>query len=98
MTDIQDFLFKQFVEKYCAMTLSERKEFLSLFLNDDKNCVLYVKLQDWVYDALNIIIPNAPESFIFAVKRSIDYNDMRDDIFNFIESEGDLTIADEEAE
>lgn len=82
-----------FEEQYCAMTLSERKEFLSLFLNDDMNCVLYVKLQDWVYDALNDIIPNAPESFIFALRRSIDYNDMRDDIFNFIESEHAFGIS-----
>ena len=98
MSDIQGFLCDAFEEEYCSKTLSERKEFLSSFLNDDKNCVLYEELLNWIDEALHIIVPDAPENFKLAISRSIDINEMREDLFRFIDCEGDLTIADEEVQ
>jgi len=76
-----------FQEEYCSKPTSQRKEFLSWFLNEDKDCVLYEQLRSWIDDTLDIIIPGAPIDFIQCLHRSIDLDEFREVIFNFIERE-----------
>lgn len=68
-------------------TAEEQKEFLSWFLNEDKNCVLWEQLHSWIEDTLEIIIPGAPANFIRAIHNSLDMEEMRDMIFSFVEHE-----------
>ena len=87
MSDIQSFLCEAFEEEYCVKTAEERKEFLSWFLNEDKNCVLWEQLHSWIEDTLEIIIPGAPANFLRAIHYSIDMEEMRDLLFSFVEHE-----------
>lgn len=84
MADIQEFLCDVFEEEIYSKDANEQKEFLSLFLNDDKNAVLYEQLLSWIDDTIDVIIPDAPENFKFVLRRSVDINEMRELLFNFI--------------
>ena len=93
MTDIEGFLCEVFEEEFCSKNDDERKEFLSWFLNEDKNCILYEKLYDWVNNTLDVIIPDAPVLFRIAISHSLDYNEMRDLIFCFLECEENVIFS-----
>jgi hypothetical protein len=89
MMTLQFFLCETFDEEYCAKSLVEREEFLSEFLDSNRECVLEQNLYQWVEDTLEQIIPHAPEIFVQALLNTIDMKELADDIYCFLDCEDD---------
>jgi hypothetical protein len=87
MSDLQDFLYQVFTEEWYSKSADEKKETLSM-LNDDKTCVMYEDMHTWVMDTFDMVIPAAPDNFRLALIRTIDFAELREDVFNFLEGEG----------
>jgi hypothetical protein len=87
MTDLSCFMLESFEYEYCSKTPDERQEFLSELLNKDKTCVLSEKIDEWVCTTIDKLIPNAPPGFRDAILHTIDYDELCEDIFHFLESE-----------
>ena len=87
MEDITAFLSTYFEEEYCSRDVEERKEFLSQCLNEGNECVLYEFVWRWIEETLDIIIPEASLRFKNVILNSININEFRDGIFQFLINE-----------
>lgn len=76
-----------FEDEYCSKTPAERQEFLTELLNERKTCVLTEQIDEWICTTIDMLIPNAPRGFRDAILHTIDYDEFRQDIFDFLESE-----------
>lgn len=89
-------MLQAFKDYYTSKDVNERKQFLSSFLNDDKNCVLYEELRAWVDDMLDSVIPDVSDIFRIATIRTIDYVELREDIFNYLEQSDELDESEDD--
>ena len=87
MSDLQSFLYEVFTEEWDSKSADEKKETLSM-LNDDKTCVMYEDMHIWVMDTFDMVIPDAPDNFRLALIRTIDFDELRKDVFDFLECNG----------